>query len=253
MKIYFSLLFIFLLNIPLIQAENLQKKQTKIIEKRFEVNSDATLAIHNKYGNINLQTWEKNEIAFHIEIRVKGNKSDKVKERLNSISVDFSANPKKVSASTNIQKLGFFNRRNNAEFSIVYTVKLPKTNHVSLTNEYGNISIDELFGNSAVILEYGNLNIEKLNSPTNDFQLKYVSQANIDEVKKANINASYTKVNIGNTENLFFKSKYTDLKINTISTLDAKMNYGSLHIEKANQMNIESEYTQIKIGSLIRK
>lgn len=253
MKIYFSLLFVFLLNIPVIQAENLQKNQTKIIKKHFEVNPDATLEINNKYGNINLQTWDKNEIAFHIEIRVKGKNSDKVKERLDAISIDFSGNSKKVSASTNIKKLGFFSRRNNTEFSIVYTVKLPKTNHIALTNEYGNISIDELSGKSAIVLEYGNLNIEKLNNSTNDFKLKYVSRANIDQINKANISAGYTKVNIDQVENLTFNSNYTDLKINKVKKLNTKMDYGNLDIEKVNQIDIESDYTQIKIGSLTQK
>lgn len=252
MKIYFSLLFLFLLNTPLIQAEESQKDQVKIIERHFKVDSDATLEINNEYGNINLQTWDKNEIAFHIEIRVKGKSSDKVKERLDAITVDFSGNPKKVSAQTNIKKLGFFSRNNQTEFSIVYTVKLPQNNQIDLVNKYGNINIDEISGSSSIVLDYGNLHIEKLSNPTNNFKLKYVSQANIDQVKQANIDAGYSKVNIGSIDKLTFQSNYTDLKIKEVKELSTKMDYGNLTIEKVDQLNVQADYTKIKIGSLMR-
>lgn len=252
MKTYFNLLLLLLIGFSTLSVNAGQKDQTKIIEKHFAVNSDATLEITNKYGNINLQTWDKNEIAFHIEIRVKGKKSDQVKERLDAISVDFSGNAKKVSAATKIRKLGLFSRNNTTEFSIVYTVKLPRTNHIALVNEYGNINIDELSGKANIVLDYGNLNIGKLHHVTNNLQLKYVSRANIDQAKQANITAGYSKFTIGSIENLTFKSNYTDLKIDHAKSLNAQMDYGNLSVEKINQINVEADYTGIKIGKLIQ-
>lgn len=250
MKIYFNIFFIFLLLFPVVSAEASQKDQTKIIERHFPVNSDALLEINNKYGNINLQTWDKNEIAFHIEIRAKGKNSDQVKDRLKSISIEFSGDRNKVSAKTIIQKSGFFSKRNSSEFSIVYTVKLPKTNHIALENEYGNIHIDELSGRSAIVLDYGNLQIERLNNSTNNFKLKYVTQATIDYIKSGSIRAEYGKLNIGKTESLTVVSKYTNLKLEHAKKLNAQMDYGNLLVDEIDQLSLKSDYTSIKIGAL---
>jgi|SRR5690625_267536 len=249
MKIFLSFLLLF---ISIENSETISQKpdlkQEKIIEKQFSVNPDAVLDIQNQYGNINLSAWHKDEIHLEIKITAKGKNKNKVEERLKSISVEFTADQKKVSAKTLI-KSGFF-KRNNTNFSIDYFVKLPKTIYVQLQNKYGNLNIDELSGGTSIILDYGNLQIKYLDNKDNKLKLNYVSKAKINALNTAQIQAGYSNIEIDKAEDLILNSNYSNLNIKQIKNLKTESGYGEITIEEADQLDLKTKYTKVKIAFL---
>ena len=79
-------------------------------------------------------------------------------------------------------------------------MKLPKSNSIQITNKYGNITLDALKGSSAIKLSYGNLNFGKLENALNTLDLDYVTSAQIDYMKSANISLDYSKLKVGKSE-----------------------------------------------------
>ncbi|MDO9037972.1 MAG: hypothetical protein Q7U59_06460, partial [Lutibacter sp.] len=145
MKNSAKLLLLFLL-IPLaIFASEKKGKYTKnkTISKEFKVNKDATLNVSNKYGNIDIVTWKENYIEVIVKITTNGDDEDKVKKRLEEITVEFNANSSNVSAKTMIDKAAttwnFWGNRNNVNKEINSQIKMPITNNVNLSNDYGGI------------------------------------------------------------------------------------------------------------------
>ena len=43
-------------------------EKSKTVKKEFSVNSDAKLSVSNKYGNLNITTWDKNTIDIQVVI-----------------------------------------------------------------------------------------------------------------------------------------------------------------------------------------
>ncbi|HLV23339.1 MAG TPA: hypothetical protein VKY36_00985 [Moheibacter sp.] len=247
MKRYYNLFLFLFLGIQFSLAGNPAAIETKIIDKSFTVNPNAELRINNKYGNINMTTWDKNTVEFHIEIKVDGANSDRVKERINSISVEFNANPNLVSAETIIKNI---KNTNNINITIHYSVKLPKTNNVNLTNRYGNISLDMLKGSSVLNLDYGNLNLGNMQNPLNTWDLDYVTSANVDFVKSANITMDYSKLNVSKSEVINLSADYSDANMGQIEDLVSSMDYGNLFIENSGSVSNVAEYTNVKIGTV---
>ena len=68
-KIVIALLLspLFLFGAPIKKHE-----KSKTISKKFNVNSNATVYIKNKYGNVNVTTWDKNTVEIDVKITVKG-------------------------------------------------------------------------------------------------------------------------------------------------------------------------------------
>lgn len=249
MKLIFNLLLLGIFFNPTFASasENPLVLESKVIDKTFSVNSNAELRINNKYGNVNLSTWDKNQIEFHIEIKVDGKNAEKVRERINGITVEFNANSNLVSAETIIKSI---KNSNNTNITIHYFVKLPKSNSIDITNKYGNISLDALKGSSAINLSYGNMNFGKLENPLNTLDLDYVTSAQIDFVKSANVTMDYSKINLGKSEVINLNADYSDVNISEIGDLVANMDYGNLFIENGGSVSSVTDYSNIKIGTI---
>ena len=157
MKRLFNLTCI-LLVFPLMVAANTctgkyKYEKTKTIKKEFSVNADALLEIKNKYGNVDVVSWSENRIVIVVTITTSGNDEGKVEDKLDDITVDFESSSSHVSAVTRIgnSSSSWFNwGKNNVNYKIDYTVKMPVTNNANLVNDYGSISLNELKGDAKI-------------------------------------------------------------------------------------------------------
>ncbi|NLN33912.1 MAG: hypothetical protein GX159_10015 [Flavobacteriaceae bacterium] len=247
MKRYYSLFLFIFLGFQFASATSPEAIETKVIDKSFTVNPNAELRINNKYGNINMTTWDRNTIEFHIEIKVDGANADRVKDRINSISVEFKANPNLVSAETIIKNI---RNSNNINITINYFVKLPKTNNINITNRYGNISLDQLKGSSVIQLDYGNMSLGKMENALNTWDLDYVTSANVDFVKSVHMDLDYSKVNIKKSELINLTADYSDASLGEIGDLLSQMEYGNLFVEQVNSLSGVVAYTNVKTNTL---
>lgn len=247
MRTYFKILaFLFIASQNALAADPSVVEEVKVIEKTYNVNSNANLNISNKYGNVTMTTWDKNVIEIRVEIKVDGKDNNAVKQRLNSISVDFSATASNVSATTQIGS----SKGNKTNITIHYTVKLPKTNSIDINNQYGNLYLDELNGSSNINLDYGNMTLGKLYNAINNFNLNYVTTAKIDYVRAANVDVDYSKLDINKSDVLKLSADYTDVNLGNINDLINDMDYGNLNVTKVDKVASTADYTNIKIGTL---
>ncbi|MFA7687041.1 MAG: hypothetical protein WCY25_04150 [Moheibacter sp.] len=247
MKTYFSLLTVLVLIITTQASEPHFTEEIKVIEKSFQVDSNAQFSINNKYGNVTMTTWDKNLIEIRVEIKVDGRDSKAVKKRFDGISVAFNGTASSVTATTHVADVKGINKTN---ISIHYTVRLPKTNNINIENRYGNLFLDETKGNLNIDLKYGNLTFGKLHNPINYLRLAYVTNAKIDYVKAAQIDAAYSKLDLTRAEVLRLNVDYTDVNLGHINDLINQMDYGNLNISKVDKVSSVADYTNIKLGTL---
>jgi hypothetical protein len=247
MRILYNFIGLLVLGTVLLKAGAPVVLETKVIDKSFNVNSNADLEINNRYGNITMETWDKNIVQIHVEIKVDGKDSEAVKNRINAINVEFSANPSLVSAVTKITDTRHSNKTN---IEIHYTVKLPKSNNIDIVNRYGNIYLDELNGSSKIDLSYGSMSLGKLNNNLNNWNLDYISNSKVDYVKSAIVNSDYSHLEISKAEILNLNVDYTDVKIGNVNDLINVMGYGNLIISSVSRVSNTADYTNVKIGTL---
>jgi len=70
---------------------NGQFTETKEVNKRFKISPDAKIEISNKYGKIDLTTWDKDSVAINISIRIEEKKLSKLEETLRNIDFDITS------------------------------------------------------------------------------------------------------------------------------------------------------------------
>lgn len=260
-KIHYNLLLVLLL-IPafaLATPKNADDKITtkeRTIQKSFSVSKNATLKVDNSFGNIDIITWDKNTIEFDIIIRVSGNNEEKVEDRLNRIDVDFSATNDLVSAKTQIEK----NKKNwwnwggkmNLKLEINYVIKIPITNNVNLSNDYGNISVDTLEGHAKINCDYGKITTKELMSDNNDINFDYSKGCYFEYIKSGKINADYSSYTVAKAENLSINADYTKSVIEIAENVTYNCDYNSLIINKVNNVEGNGDYLTLRLGDVYK-
>lgn len=255
----FKIILLFLL-LPLVSFTSANKKheKSKKISKSFDVNSNATLYIKNKYGTIDVTTWNKNRVEIDVKIIVKGNNLEKVEDKLDNISVSFDASNNLVQARTRIEKTSsrwysWWGNNNNLNFKIHYTVKMPRTNNADFHNSYGNIYIDTpIEGKTTIDCSYGNIEVDKLLNSDNYIELDYCGSSDIEYMKSGEVDLDYSKITIDNTEEAKFSADYSTVKVGKADIISFNADYGSITVNSVNDISGTSDYASMRIGNVYK-
>ncbi|PQJ78031.1 hypothetical protein [Polaribacter porphyrae] len=258
MKSIYKITFLFLC-IPFLTNANIDKKKhekSKKINKEFTVNSDAKVAINNRYGDLKITTWDKNKVEIEVIITVKSDDLDRVENMLENIDVEFESSSNYVSAKTILEKeqrgWSFWKRNKNVSYKINYTIKMPKSNSVDLDNDYGSIFLDNINGQASINCDYGKISVGQLNAKNNDINLDYCSSSNIGFMKSGNLNADYSKITIEEAEYIKSNTDYSTAKFEKIGSLDFNADYGSISVDEATNVTGNSDYASMRFGTIFK-
>jgi len=245
----------FLLLIPSIVFANELKgkhKKTKTIKKEFVVNANALLELKNRYGSINIESWNQNKVSLEIIITTSSSKESKAIERLNSITVEFSNSNSHVSAKTKFGKSkswSFFNN-SSASMDIKYIVRMPESNKLNINMDYGNVFIDKITGNSDIDIDYGKLIADELLGNTNIINLDYSRGSSIEKLVNASINIDYSTIDISDAGIIDLNSDYCTSTFGKVKDLTFNADYGSIRVEKSDNIDGNSDYVSLKFGKI---
>ncbi|MFO8234039.1 MAG: DUF4097 family beta strand repeat-containing protein [Bacteroidales bacterium] len=232
---------------------------SKEIKKEYDVDEHTLIDIENKYGDVNIINWNKDKVSFEIQITVDHRNEEKARELLEYINVDLSQSDNTIKAVTEIDSKfnrsgGIFNfSSNNKEFSIDYTVKMPKNLNINLANKYGNVHIDELTGRANIKVKYGNLKANKIirdnTNPMSHVSLGY-SDGSIKEVEWLKFEIKYSELEMEKTKALIGISKYSKLYIDENSSIVCESKYDKYEVGQLSNFVCEAKYTDFKFDKL---
>jgi len=253
MKTLYKVVLILLLVPTLLFATDgkYRYKKEKTIKKEFNVNANASLNIDNSFGNVDIVTWSENRIVIEVHITTEGNNEDKTQKRLNSIDVNFSGTSSQVSAKTIFNKNGgknWFGNNNNTSMEINYTIKMPITNSLDLSNDYGSINLNKLEGHAKISCDYGQMIIGELMADDNSLNFDYTSKSTIGYMKSGKINADYSGFTLDEVGNLDLNADYTNSKIGKVSEIIYSCDYGKITIDEVRSLMGTGDYISHKIG-----
>lgn len=254
MKTSFKIL-VFLLIMPALLFANDGKfkyKKEKTIKKEFSVNANAALKIDNSFGNVDIVTWNENRIEIVINISTEGNSEEKTQKRLDEIDVEFSASATNVSAKTTFKKSSrsWFGSNNNTSMKINYTIKMPITNSLDLSNDYGSINLTKLEGQAKISCDYGQMIIGELMADDNYLNFDYTSKSTIEYMKGGKINADYSGFTLEKAERIDLNADYTNSKINEVNDLEYNCDYGKITVGNVTNLQGVGDYISHRIGNV---
>lgn len=227
----------------------------KTVKKEFTVAENALLKVSNKYGNLNISSWNENRILIEVHIQTNGNNEEKVQNKLDEISIAFDASTSSVSAKTVFgeEKSSWgwnWGKHNDVNMQINYTIKLPVKNSINLINDYGNIVLDRIDGHAKINCDYGRLDLGELRGRNNDLTFDYTSKSKIGYMHSGEIRADYSEIHIEKAGNLNITADYTNVRIDEMENLQYNGDYGNLDVGAAQQVDGNGDYVSIALGTI---
>lgn len=223
---------------------------TKAIKKEFPLNANGTVNLINKYGRIDVKTWEKNRAKVEVTIVVKAGSEAQAQTVFDRIRVDFSNTDDFVKAETIIEsgKNYWFNlgMNDHTDFQINYQVYMPATAALDLSNRYGDSQVAPLTSKVKVDVQYGNFRLEGVGA-TLSLNLGY-GNGTIVKSGDANVDVSYSKLNFADVRNVKLTSKYSQLKIDNGADLTADSRYDEFNLVKVANLICTAKYGDMTVG-----
>jgi len=251
------------------KEEKLEQKWDKKERKRYEnfkernisktyPASGNTLNIDNKFGNVKVTTWDKNEIKVDIHIEASSTDKEYAERSFNRIDVQDSQEGKNINFKTILddkkdEKKGCSNCSNS--MGIDYDIHMPASNALNIENSFGAIELPDYSGPVSLSSKFGSLTAGKLSRPEK-IAVEF-GKTDLKSIGNVNLEFKYTSVTIGSLSgNCKLKMSfcsYSKINLdNSLTSLTVDDSYSSVHLDPA--ANLAASYTvKTSYGSFVDK
>jgi flagellar basal body rod protein FlgC len=239
---------------------------TRTINREFGTTADGTTALYNKYGTVNVKTWQNNSVKIDITIIVNAGSQRDADKVFDRIKVNFANAAGYVKAETMIESQSGINWGNDCkDFKINYEVSMPASNQLDLKNKYGNSYVAPLNGKLFAEIKYGDLRTEAINNDA-DLILGYgkgyitrvnniygqvsYSQLTITEAREIQLDTKYSELKSDRASALRLTSKYDDFDLGEIGELRLQTKYANLRVRSVRTAYLTAQYTDVRFSNL---
>ncbi|MBT3386279.1 MAG: hypothetical protein HN778_06260 [Prolixibacteraceae bacterium] len=236
-----------------------QFTETKEISKHFKVTPETRIEISNKYGKVELNTWEKDSVIFEIKIRVEEKKLSKLEKSIEEIDFDFTSSQHFLIVRTEVGQnrsglekeiLKFKETllQTDGNIEIDYEVWLPKSNELKVENKFGDIFIGDYLGDVEINLSNGNLKSHNFGGKV-DLNLNF-ADATINKIENGWLDCNYSELYIRKALSLKIQSKSSTFEIIEINELDANSRRDKFRISVAGLVEAKGSFSNFRFNEL---
>ncbi|HVM87161.1 MAG TPA: hypothetical protein VMT76_03170 [Puia sp.] len=235
-----------------------EKKKT--ISKSYTIGPNDKLKIENSFGEVVVNTWDKNEFKIDIEMYAKAKTDERAQYMLDHIKVEDSRSDNTVHFKTDIHINGGNHNdgddkdddgdddkddkknktvhrhsyTDNQQFHVNYIVYMPATNPLYLENSFGKTTVPDFKGPVNLISKFGSL-----------------TTGNLDNVEAVDV--EFGSAQIGDVHNGKLTFKFDDKSIigklsGSVKVLNEFSGLIQYDVSSAiNELSINSSYSEIRV------
>jgi hypothetical protein len=222
---------------------------TKTVKKEFPISPTGLVDLTNKYGKVEVHTWERDRVKIDVTIVVDARSESAAQDVFDRIQIEFNNDNDFVKAETIIESSNSWwggGWNNKSEFQINYEVYMPASCNLELNNQYGDSNVEAISGKADVNVKYGNFQLEGVGG---DLHV-YLGYGNGTVVKARDVSAevSYSKINFNTVQDVDFTTKYSKIYLDQGASIKADSRYDHFSLGKIDRLNCESRYGNIEVG-----
>ena len=249
MKTIYKFLPVLLLIFFLFQGKaSAYDESSKVIKKEYTVNPDARVLLDNKFGQIHINNWDKYMVSIEIRITVGASSPEKAQKLLDLVTIVSEGTPSNVQIRTMLSK----DFSDNKKLSVDYTVNMPSTIMLNLTNKFGDVFLNELLGKGNFNISYGNIEINKLMNSDNVININF-GKGDIHYITGAMVSLKYSDLQVEYAGSLYVDSKFSNLEGIKIISLSLGFEGGKLDLDNSSVITGKSKFTDLSISHLDKK
>lgn len=218
-----------------------------LLEKVFEINTNAGLHIEHEFGKIICSNWDRNAIGIKITAHWKVNNESQIQEMLDKVQMEVHGNMNEVVVRC---KPGGKQSNKHNSISLVLEVQMPKTIHLELSQKFGSAFIGTVDGAANISSEYGSLQMTALNNVNNKIRVEFGS-GTLQHLTAGKINISYSSFELKTAGDISVSSEFSDFSVSQkVRNLAIELTGGNLEVSKVAELKLEAEYSNAEIDKL---
>ncbi len=223
-----------------------QDEKKKYIEKSHKVSASTVLRIENKFGKVEINSWDKNEFSIKVEMIGTGRNEDRAQRILDNIDVDIDESSTEVSYRTQIPSNN--KNKNDEGFEINYTVYMPEANELRIRNSFGDVTMGNRNNDLDLDVSYGSMKVGDV-SGISDVRLSF-GGGSIGNTKEGEFTVKYSKLDIESGTKMELEQGFSDVEIGEVEDLEIESKYGGVEIEKADKIDADAHFSGFEIEEL---
>ena len=220
------------LSTQILAAEDPLVEKKKTYSKSYAVSSADKISLHNQFGELKINTWDKNEVKVDVTITAEAGTDERAQRLLDAIGIEDGKSGNGVYFKTKIGNNNTNNRGKGEKqsFSIDYVVYLPATNYLDARNEFGPLMMGDYKGKVYLESKFGSLNTGNLTG-------------------NADVNVEFGKGDIGGVSNGEVTIKFSQGIVHKVSgDVKAVLEYSGVKLGVENNvknLDVRNSYTQL--------
>lgn len=229
--------------------------------RTYKVSPNVQVDLSNKYGDIIVNTWNKDSVKFKIKITAYGKSDEAVDKLLERVSFDHTNSGRFLKFETIFDRqsgsfkefwnsLGDYSKVliNKNNLNIDFEIYLPEKSNMYIENKFGDIYINEYSGRSKIVLSQGDVKISNQSGQLN-LDLKF-GNASIQNVNLAYLKLQIAEITIAKAEKLDISSSSSTININEVERLKINARNDKYFLRHISSLSGEATFSTINIGDL---
>jgi hypothetical protein len=235
-------------------------EESRSVKRSFPIDNNSYVEIENKYGRVEIATWDKDSVLFEVEINVKSDDSRDLDEMIAMIQVDFTTSTGFILAKTSwADEVSFFRQQiykigrefgSDERIEINYLVHIPSYVPMDIKNSFGDVFIGDYQGDLEIEISHGDLrgrNIRKLKNLTASY-----GKVKISEIGTGRLDLSYVKsAEFDTADDLYIKSTSSEIEIERVNKVQLNSRHDEIVFGEVTDISGFSTLTDFDIGLLV--
>ena len=233
--------------------------ETRSFIKTVPVSKETTLEVSNKYGTIQITPWDKDSAYIRAEVKAYAKDQSKLRKIFDGISVNITDSKYLVSAKTefnsNINTLfesfkGMTSKiiSYDSHIEINYYINIPEYLNLKIENKFGDVYMEDNSGELKISISNGSFKAHSLGKKSS-LSLVFCD-AKINSIVSGNIDASFSEVSIGETEDLSINSISSKYDIKKAGIIKGESRRDKFFIENIGTLQGNAYFTDYRLNNV---
>lgn len=232
------------------------------LQRSFQASRETTLEVQNKYGKIQVVTWERDSVDVAVDLFLTESSPSKLRKLKDDIHIDFTGTNTYILVKTVIEsergRLASELRSvthtitgSNKRVEVNYMIRVPEYMDVVLQNKFGDIFLDDLDGRVDIDLSNGALKASRLEGNC-AISMSFASGM-IHALGSATMDLSYTDLTLGEVNQLDVESKSSEVRVEKANVMKINSRRDKYHLQQVEYFYGNSDFSRVRVYDFIRE
>ena len=237
-----------------------QEKVSKTISETFEMTNAGELQVDNKYGNITIHGWSKNNISITVDIVTSHKKRENAQNLLDRIESNIKVMTDFITIRSEIAEKNkgflaeYFSKANPFDFDrsnvqINYSIYLPVNAVVDINNKFGDVILEDWTGKLKIDVQHGDIWINK-NLKNADIVLKY-GKLKAKNIHFGSINLKNGSLSLGKSKDLRLYSSKDEITIDAVEAIHGALEFSNVALANLDdEIDLVMKIAEFKVSNI---